>query len=163
MNGRQAGLTYLWILFAVAFAGVAVAATGVLWSVGSRREKERELLFAGHQIRQAIARYYAAGPSGVRQYPRSLEDLVADSRTPVVQRHLRRIYRDPMTLEPDWELILSPDGAVIGVASRSVDRPLKQANFAAEDVGFEGADCYCDWRFVYLPELVPEQGLRPAI
>lgn len=163
MNGRQAGFTYLWILFAVAFAGVAAAATGMSWSLSSRREKERELLFVGHEIRQAIARYYAAGPAGVRQYPRSLDDLVADRRAQVVQRHLRRIYRDPMTLEPDWELILSPDGSVIGVASRSDDRPLNQSSFADEDAGFEGSDCYCDWRFVYLPDLVPGQRPRPAL
>lgn len=162
MSGRHGGFTYLGILFAVAFMGVGLAATGTVWSLNARRSQERELLFVGHEFRQAIARYYRAGPGGVRQYPRSLEDLIVDRRTALAQRHLRRIYRDPITLQADWELIIIPDGSIIGVASRADGRPLKQANFDPDDTGFEDAKCYCDWRFVYLPEFLQRQVTAPG-
>ena len=161
MNGRQAGFTYLGILFAMAFAGAALAATGTVWSVSARRSNERELLFVGHEFRRAIASYYRAGQGGARQYPRSLEELVADHRTAVVRRHLRRVYRDPITLQADWDLVTLGDGSIVGVASRAMGRPLKRANFDEEDTGFDDADCYCDWRFVYLPDFVPEQAAAP--
>lgn len=161
MSGREAGFTYLGILFAVAFLGVGAAATGTLWSVSGRRAMERELLFVGHEFRQALERYYRMGPAGARQYPRSLEDLLVDRRTGVEHHHLRQVYRDPMTGRRDWELIIIPDGSIVGVKSRATGRPLKRASFAPDDAGFEDADCYCDWRFVYLPGLLPGQAAVP--
>lgn len=39
---RQGGVSYLGLLFAVALAGIGLAGTGALWSLESRREKEKE-------------------------------------------------------------------------------------------------------------------------
>ncbi len=143
----QQGFTYLGLMFAVAVLGITLATIGIVWSTQIRRDREAELLYEGGEFRTAIGRYVAAG--GL--FPLALDDLVADTRTPVVRRYLRRIYLDPMTGSADWQLILAPAGGIMGVASRSEDKPIKVASFASDDVAFDKAECYCDWKFVYLP------------
>jgi hypothetical protein len=107
---------------------------------------------------RAIGHYYQGGPGGLRQFPRSLADLTEDRRGPVVVRHLRRAYRDPMTSEGEWELIRGSDGGLTGVASKAQGQPMKQKGFSDADRAFEDAGCYCDWRFVYLPQLQQRPG-----
>jgi type II secretory pathway pseudopilin PulG len=147
------GFTYLGILFFVAFIGVGLAAAGTFWSVAAQRSNENELLYIGHSVRNAIRSYYLHGPAGIHQYPSSLEQLIQDNRTGILQRHLRRIPIDPMTKSTHWNLITIAEGAIIGVSSMSQKRPIKRGNFAPEDEGLTDAECYCDWRFVYLPVL----------
>jgi type II secretory pathway pseudopilin PulG len=147
---NQRGFTYVGLLVAVAILGIMLAGAGSLWSFAARREKEAELLFIGHQFRNAIARYYAAG--GFR-YPRELQDLLDDDRSAVPRHFVRRIYRDPMTGEADWQVIRAADGGVMGIASSSKAKPIKQANFDLFDAGFKDKDCYCDWEFLYDPRL----------
>lgn len=147
---RQGGVSYLGLLFAVALAGIGLAGTGALWSLESRREKEKELLFIGEEYRRAIASYYDKGPNGVREYPEKLENLLRDTRFPMPVHHLRRLYRDPLTNSPDWELIRL-QGRISGVASRADGKPVKTAGFAARQEGFEGAASYRDWRFTHDP------------
>lgn len=131
----------------VAIAGVALAGTGVLWHMESRREKEKELLFIGEEYRNAIGSYFEKSPDKVKQYPQKLEDLLLDKRSPVPVRHLRRLYRDPMTEDGDWGLILL-QGRITGVASKSRDKPIKIAGFPEKQKAFEGARHYADWQFL---------------
>ncbi len=145
---RQCGVTYLGLLFAVALAGIALAGTGALWSLESRRDKERELLFIGEEYRRAIASYYDKGPNGVREYPQKLEDLLQDKRFPMPVHHLRRLYRDPMTNSMDWEL-LRLQGRISGIASRAPGKPIKVAGFGAQQEGFESAASYQGWQFTH--------------
>lgn len=147
LRRSEGGFGYLGLLFAVAIIGITLATVGVVWSTEIRRDKEADLLFAGDQIRAAIASYYKNGGS----YPATLDDLVTDKRWPVPRRHLRRLFYDPMTASKDWQLILSTDGNIMGVASSSQLKPIKQANFSADDGAFEKTECYCDWQFVYQP------------
>lgn len=144
----QGGITYLGLLFAVAIAGVGLAGTGSLWFLESRREKEKELLFIGEEYRRAIGSYYTRGPEGAKVYPQSLEDLLQDKRFPHSVRHLRRLYRDPMTNGTDWELIRD-QGRIIGVASRSTEKPVKVAGFGPGQAEFESARSLADWRFIH--------------
>ena len=143
---QQVGFTYLGLLVAIAILGITLATIGVVWSTQARRERETELLFVGDQLRAAIGRYYANG--GV--YPHSIDDLLEDKRVPFVRRHLRRVYPDPMTGNSDWQLIHSPEGAIMGVSSGSQDKPIKVAGFPRVDAEFENAACYCDWKFIYV-------------
>jgi len=145
--GRQAGFTFLGLMFAVAIAGIALAGTGALWQMESRREKEKELLFIGEEYRRAIGSYYDKSPGAVKQFPNKLEDLLQDKRYPNPTHHLRRLYRDPMTADGEWELIRQ-EGRIMGVASRSSDKPIKVAGFAADQGDFEGAGSYTEWRFI---------------
>jgi type II secretory pathway pseudopilin PulG len=145
-RGASSGFTYIGLLIAVAIMGIMLSAAGTMWSVAAQREKEVELLFIGHQFRDAISRYVAAD----RRYPRELVDLLNDENA--VPRHfLRKIYPDPMTGEADWTIVRSADGGVMGVASNSQAKPIKHANFDLQDAGFEDMDCYCDWQFIFVP------------
>jgi hypothetical protein len=130
-----------------------LAAAGVEWKTVSQRDKEAELLAAGSEIRAAIGRYFLKSPTGLRQYPKSLADLVEDKRGLKPEHWLRRLYPDPMTGEHEWELIKAPDGGIMGVASRGLATPLKRANFPDKYEEFTDAECYCDWKFVYKPKI----------
>lgn len=143
----QDGFSFVGLLFAVAIAGIALAGTGVLWQMESRREKEKELLFIGEQFRQAIGSYYDKSPGADKQFPAKLEDLLQDKRFPMPVHHLRRIFRDPMTTDGDWELIRL-QGRIIGVASKSREQPIKVSGFSAAQEGFDGATRYSEWKFV---------------
>ena len=83
---RNAGFTYIGLLFAIAILGITLATVGVVWSTQIRRDKEVELLFAGDQIRMAIGRYRTS----VGQYPQALTDLLDDSAAPVSAPYLLR-------------------------------------------------------------------------
>jgi type II secretory pathway pseudopilin PulG len=154
MHRRLGGFTYLGVLFLLALIGMSLAAAGSVWTIESRRVREADLLWVGNQFRSAISSYVRSAPGGAHSYPRELADLIEDQRGPVVVRHLRQIYRDPITGQADWETIRSPDGFILGVASRSQQQPIKTSGFDAADAFFEQAQCYCDWRFVYLPQLI---------
>ena len=142
------GFTYIGLLIAVAIMGIMLSAAGTLWSITSKREKEVELIFIGHQVRGAISRYYMAG--GLR-YPPELADLVSDERSAVPRHFLRQIYRDPMTGQADWQIIRAADGGVMGIASSSNAKTMKRANFEPLEAGFADMECYCDWQFLYQP------------
>lgn len=152
MVSRSRGFTYLSILVIVFLMGVGLALTGEVWHTSAVREREAELLHVGNEYRKAIERYYLAGP---RQYPRRLEDLLKDPRQAGTIRHLRRLYRDPLTAADEWGLIRGPDGGIAGVHSLSTERPLKSGGFAVRDKAFEGKQKYSDWQFVYMPPDVP--------
>ena len=147
----EGGFTYLAALFAIVVMGLALSATGQVWSTVAQREKEKELLFRGAQIRAAIAMYFEGSP-GIKRYPRELEALVKDPRQPTVRRYLRKVYSDPMTREGDWELIKEKDGSIVGVRSASTDEPFKKSGFPEELAEFEGSSSYRDWEFAYRPE-----------
>lgn len=148
-HGVQSGFTYIGILFAVVIMGLVLTVAARVWTVTEQRERETQLLFVGDEFRRAIAAYYVSG----HQYPLSLQLLLADDRSPVPKRYLRRMYADPMTGAADWTLIYATDGVgIMGVASRSKLAPLKRAGFTLADAAFQDTDCYCSWRFSYAPQ-----------
>jgi len=146
----QRGFTYLGMLVIVALMGFGLAAFGELYSHAAQRERERELLFVGNQFRDAIASYYNKSP-GAKVYPKKLEDLVEDTRFPMPLRHLRRVYRDPMTGTADWALVEAPGGGFMGVHSVSEEIPVKSGNFSTAQAAFEDAENYTKWMFTYSP------------
>jgi len=143
------GFTYIGLLLFIAIMGVGLAATGVVFHQQAQREKEKELLFAGGQVRHAIALYYELSPGGNKRFPQSFEDLLLDQRYAGMQRYLRRVYLDPMTGSKEWGLVRAPDGGIIGVFSSSENRPLKVDNFPPGDEDFKGKESYTEWKFVY--------------
>jgi type II secretory pathway pseudopilin PulG len=160
---RQSGFTYLAILFAIAIVGIALAVVGENATQANQREKEVELLFIGNQYRQAIMLYYERTPGAVKHFPAKLEDLLTDQRYNPPQHYLRKLYRDPITNQSQWGLVMSPEGGIMGVHSLSNATPIKQTNFAYSDIAFEGAAKYSDWVFAYVPQILnstnyPVQG-----
>jgi type II secretory pathway pseudopilin PulG len=153
----QRGFTYLGMLLIVALMGTGLVAFGELYSHAAQREKERDLLFIGEQFRDAIGSYYNKSP-GAKVYPKKLEDLLEDNRFPMPQRHLRRVYRDPMTGSQEWGLVEAPGGGFMGVHSLSEETPIKSGNFSVKAEEFEGAEHYAKWMFTYSPP-----GLVPGV
>lgn len=153
--GRQGGFTYLGLLALVAAMGATLATAGEVWQLAQQREKEQELLFAGHQFRHAIAQYYKHAPDPGRRYPQSLEALLKDPRYPAIRRYLRRIYADPVGGGTEWGLIRGPGGEIYGVHSLSENEPVKKSNFSLEDKEFEGKTKYSEWVFVHIPKQSP--------
>ena len=74
-GSRQAGFTYLTVMFVVAILLGGLAIVGEIWETSARREKEAELLFIGNQYRRAIGLYYLATPGAPRRTREKLEDL----------------------------------------------------------------------------------------
>lgn len=147
-------------LIIVGIMGAGLAAYGELASHAAQREKEQELLFVGDQFRQAIRAYYERTPGAVKRYPQKLEHLLEDKRHPMPQRHLRRLYADPVTGGKQWGLLQAPEGGIMGVHSLSQAEPIKSAGFAAPYSAFEGAARYSDWQFGYVPPRPVEQATQ---
>jgi len=144
---RPRGYALVIALIAVVIASLAASLVIQNAQTKARRERETQLLWAGLQIRDALASYKSASPQGAPNLPLRLEDLVEDKRFPVPRRHLRQIYPDPMTGKQDWELIRLGE-RIVGVHSRSTERPLKKGNFPPGAGDFSSAGSYADWRFV---------------
>ena len=151
------GFTYLGLLITIVVAGIGLAAIGPVSHTLQLRDKERELLFAGDQLRRAIGQYYEKTPGGLKQFPKKLEELLRDNRYPNVQRYLRKIYIDPMTAKTQWGLVELPGVGITGVYSLSEVAPVKSANFPALYKSFETAKKYSDWKFIYVPGQVGAQ------
>jgi hypothetical protein len=90
------------------------------------------------------------------RFPKTLEALLEDPQKPVTTRYLRRIYDDPFTGKPEWGLIKTPSGSIMGVYSLAQGTPLKQAQFAPQDAQFTGAQTYSEWKFVYAVSAVAQ-------
>lgn len=159
-DGRHGGYALIAALIAVALVSLATLMAVEPAQTDARRERERELLFVGEQYRSALMSYFAIRAAGGQQFPKTLDDLVEDKRQLVTVRHLRRIYRDPMTNEADWVLEKQGD-RIVGVHSRSMEAPLKHAGFPAAEHGFAEAKTYAAWRFLALADnsSAPAQAL----
>jgi type II secretory pathway pseudopilin PulG len=151
------GFTYIGLLIFIALMGIALAGTGMVWHTQVRREKERELLFVGDQLRRAIGQYYERSPGGDKRFPHSLDELLLDKRYPATQRYLRRVYADPITGKAEWGFVKGPEDRIVGVYSLSEDAPFKRAGFPTNYEAFDGKERYREWRFVYAPPSPPQQ------
>lgn len=148
----QRGIAYLAVLLFILVLGLAAAKTGEIWRTAAQRDKEQELLFVGEQIRRAIGSYYDRTPGQPKRYPRALSDLLKDGRQVAVVRHLRRPYRDPLTLSQEWGLIKAKDGGIMGVYSLAKGQPFKRHGFPPALAEFNGRTSYAEWRFVHVPK-----------
>jgi len=116
-----------------------------------QRETEAELLAIGLEFRHALQSYADTTPAGQPTEPKELAELLRDARQPGVQRHLRRIYLDPLTGKDDWGLEKSPDGRIAGIHSRSTAVPLRRENFPIGCEQFARAEHYTEWVFAPTP------------
>ncbi len=145
-----AGFTYIGLLIAVVLLGLALSAVGTVWRTTAQREREKELLFIGHEFQAAIAAYYE---SGGRQLPQNLGDLMEDKRWPEPRHFLRRLYADPMTGQADWTIIRVQSLGISGIASSSAGVPIKKSGFQPDEESFADAETYQDWKFVFTPHI----------
>ena len=145
------GFTYIGLLALVVVIGIMLAAAGEVTATAAQRERETQLLWVGHEYREAIGRYWRQR----RVYPQDLQDLLgAAPDAPVQVRYLRRLYPDPMTNAVDWVLVPAPNGGIMGVTSSSKRAPLKTGHFDEADQDFANASAYSDWQFTFLPRVL---------
>ncbi|HEX9079566.1 MAG TPA: type II secretion system protein [Desulfuromonadaceae bacterium] len=166
------GFTYIAALMLVVVMGIMVGAAAQSWTMVLKREREKELLFRGMQIVQAIARWQNPQvPVGAPRPPvrplNDLKDLLSDPNSMAKTRYLRRdpttVYNDPITGK-EWDTIKVGDRGIVGVKSTSNDTPIKQAGFLemfypldpVKDAylitmlkNFEEKTKYSDWQFAW--------------
>jgi type II secretory pathway pseudopilin PulG len=147
----QLGFTFIGILMVIAISGIALAGIGIVWHQDTQRENEKELLFIGEQYRKAIVSYYENSPSGVKQYPKDIQDLLLDKRFTEPKRHIRKLYRDPITRGKPWGLI-KQQGLIIGIYSTSETSSIKKNRFPSPYEKFSEAVNYQDWKFIATPQ-----------
>lgn len=144
---RPHGYTYLFVLFAVAVLGLVSAQAGLVWQAVAQREREAELLAIGVEMARALARYRGETPAGQSPMPTRLEQLVEDQRFPTPRRHLRRIYRDPLTGRAEWGVVKTGD-VIVGVHSLSKMAPLRREDLPLElGNAAKSATMYSEWVF----------------
>ena len=131
----QRGFTYLGVLLATALVSLGLTAAAEVWTTVARRQRLEQLEWVGQQYVQAIGSYYEATPGLVKNYPKTLQDLVEDKRNAFVRRHLRQVYVNPFTGVADWELIEAPTGGVRGVRFRTADREGAGREFSYSPLG----------------------------
>jgi len=95
---------------------------------------------------------------------------VKDPRFPNTVRHLRALYRDPITGGAAWGVILAPGGGIMGVYSNSELNPLKRTNFEFPNRVFEERSMqlkekmtYKEWQFAmpvgaFIDPRLPQSG-----
>lgn len=152
---KQAGFSYLLVLSFVFVLLLSLTIASEQISTTAQREREAELLFIGQQYSNAIASYYRNSPNGLRQLPLNIEDLVQDKRSLLPLRHIRKLYRDPITESMDWGLVRDEQGQISGVYSLSNIQPLltQENKSFSLDFNLAGvATVYSDWKFVYIPK-----------
>ena len=157
---RQAEQGFALLFIFVLMAGIAVAMLMQLPRVAFETQREREelLIERGEQYQRAIGLYVKQ----MKRYPQKLEDLLKDSRVPVTLRHLRRIYRDPITGGAQWGVVEAPEGGIMGVYSLSEEPPVKTGGFSKANQAFDGAEKYSDWKFTYAPAVPASPNGLPA-
>jgi general secretion pathway protein G len=118
---HQRGLTLVELIVAFTILMVLTSMSVPLARYKVRRDKERELRWALHEMRTAIDRYKDAADQnkfqvkiGTEGYPETLEVLVdgvkmAQDASGKKMRFLRRIPRDPFTNSTEWGLRSTQD------------------------------------------------------
>jgi type II secretory pathway pseudopilin PulG len=143
---NQNGFTYILALTVVVIMGIMLGMVGQSWKTIMQREREKELLFRGSQIKEAIENWnnpkYTI-PGGKPRVPRplmDLKDLLQDSNSPTPLRFLPqnyaaavddknpkcapncarlKVYQDPMTGK-EWTIIRGNPGTAATAATGQV-------------------------------------------
>lgn len=142
------GFTFIGLMIIIAISGILLAAVGTVWQNHVQRDRENDLLYYGDAYRRAITQYYDQTPSGIKQFPKKLTDLVTDRRFPKPRHHIRVLYPNPIAEDGSWQLIRVA-GRIQGVTTTSDQVPIKVSGFPTRYTAFEQAQTYADWQFVY--------------
>jgi type II secretory pathway pseudopilin PulG len=160
----QGGMIYLALLLGVALIGGLSAVGLKVAQTIQLRSAEAELVAIGVEFRNALQSYADATPNGMPNTPENLSELLRDARSPGIQRHLRRIYHDPLTGKAEWGTVRGPDQRIVGIHSLSQGEALKRENFPAELAYLSGAKEHKDWIFSVTAQAVPfvQSTAQPA-
>lgn len=157
LRRQETGFSYLMVMIAITLMGLAMTVAARQWKTMVQRELETDLLAKGIEIQSALALYSATTKAGRvlpgEVYPQTLAEL---TRPP--KPFLRKVYLDPVG-RGEWELLRAPTGGIMGVRSKSRQKPIKQGNFPLAVRHFEGKPTHYDWVFQYPnPSMVAVAG-----
>ncbi|MEW5902135.1 MAG: hypothetical protein AB1715_11790 [Acidobacteriota bacterium] len=107
---KSSGYMLIMLIFVLTLMSLALMVAAPVWETQVQREKEEELIFRGKQFVEAVRLYQLKKPG---RFPDSLEVLLEE-------KCLRRPFRDPMTAEGEWNIILRQDGVggALGIQQR---------------------------------------------
>ena len=100
-QGSERGYAMAALLVSIGVMMVVMTVAMPVWRTQAQREKEAELVFRGEQIARGINLYMRKMGGG--NYPPSLDVLVQG-------RFIRKKYKDPMTKDGEWDVILAAGG-----------------------------------------------------
>jgi type II secretory pathway pseudopilin PulG len=164
MRSGERGFSYLLLLFMLAAMGAGLAAMGQQWTVAQQREQEAELLFRGREFSRALAHYRDSTPAGQAAAPVTLAELLVDTRHATPRHHLRRLYTDPFTTQPDWVLQRDAAGRILALHSRSTRPALKRLPPAALREGAPSErQTVGDWLFLPAGTAVPTPASQASL
>ena len=152
---RQGGYILALLLGMMTVMGIFLMKAVPSAIVEVQRGAEEELIFRG----EAMARGIRLFQQRTGSYPTKLEDLLK-VRPPV----LRKLYKDPMTQEGDWDLVTAVQAGssgdktglpIAGVRSRSQRDSIKM---------YKGKTLHSDWIFSAADDIlgIPGSGLPGA-
>lgn len=145
LRRQEAGFSYLIVMMAITVMGLTMTMAARQWKTMVQRELEADLLAKGIEIQTALALYSANAKAGRAMpgevYPQTLAEL---TRPP--KPFLRKVYLDPVG-RGEWQLLRAPTGGIMGVRSKSRERPIKQGNFPLAVRHFQGKPTHSDWVF----------------
>ncbi len=144
----QRGYTFLTIIFVLFLVNLSLMVAIPVWETQIKRNLEKEAIFRGTRIVEAIGRYIKKHPG---KLPKNLDELVKE-------KLLRRKWRDPLS-KGNWYLVMLPQvpnpdfvylvkeeeagefprPALIGVAPRATGEAV---------ISYEGHTQYEDWLFI---------------
>jgi type II secretory pathway pseudopilin PulG len=125
-NRRAGGYTLVILVVAIAVLGILLAAALPSWSGAIRRERERELIFRGMQYAEAIRVFQERNG----RLPISLDELIQTR-----PRSIRKLWKDPMTKDGRWQLVVTPTEAPIQPGQNSPPVGIRRTPSAAESNG----------------------------
>jgi len=96
-------------MMAVFVITLALLVAVPVWQTELQREKEEELIFRGKQYAEAVRVFIQKNPG---RYPASLKELLD-------KKCIRRLYRDPFSLDGQWNVILTSGGGSMSAATRA--------------------------------------------
>jgi len=150
---RERGFILAMLLAIIVAMGILLTAALPSLKAEIQRDQEAELIFRGEAMAAGI-RAYRAKTGG---YPLSLEDL-GKMRPPVV----RRIYKDPMSREGDWDLITAvqpgASGDTTGLPIVGVKTKVQENSYRI----YNGKTLTSDWAFSAAGNLLGVPGATTA-
>jgi type II secretory pathway pseudopilin PulG len=96
------GYTILLLMFAVFVMSIGLMIAVPVWQTQIQREKEEELIFRGKQYVEAIRLFQRKKPG---TFPKDFEELIEE-------KCLRKLFKDPMSPDGNWNLILMSQAPV---------------------------------------------------
>lgn len=108
------GYILIMLMLAITIMSLGLMVAVPVWQTQIQRENEEELIFRGNQYVEAVRIFQLKNPGS---FPKALDELVDN-------KCLRRLFRDPMTPEGEWNIILHQEGT--GGTGRPVSPPQRR-------------------------------------